>query len=82
MELLLNKCLGEDVDTLFSKWTELQINDLVIYQLSEEMHMDLDVFGLLSLHWLSAKLGITFIVTSIDNHMMQLDVELNEEVLK
>ena len=82
MELLLNKCLGEDVDTLFSKWTKLQINDLVIYQLSEEMHMDLDVFGLLSRHWLSAKLEITFIVTSIDNHMMQLDVELNEEVLK
>jgi hypothetical protein len=48
VELMLSKCLGEDVCSLFSGWKVLQINDLVMYHLSDVMHMDLDVFGPLS----------------------------------
>jgi hypothetical protein len=50
VELLLSKCLGEDVCSLFSGWTVLQIDDPIMYHLSDVMHMDLDVFGPLSLH--------------------------------
>jgi len=50
MELLLNKCLGEYVYSLFVGWKVLQIDDPVMYQLYDAMHMDLDVFGSLSLH--------------------------------
>jgi hypothetical protein len=50
VELLLSKCLGEDVCSLFGGWIVLQIDDPVMYHLSDVMHMDLDVFGPLSLH--------------------------------
>jgi hypothetical protein len=53
-----------------------------MYHLSDVMHMDLDVFGPLSLHWVSAKLESTLIVTPNDSRMVELDVELSEEVLK
>jgi hypothetical protein len=50
VELFLIKCLGEDVYSLFSGWKALQIDDHVMYQIYEVMHMDLNVFGPLSLH--------------------------------
>jgi hypothetical protein len=46
------------------------------------MHMDLDVFGPLLLHWVSPKLESTLIVTPNDTRMVELDAELGEEVLK
>jgi hypothetical protein len=82
VELLLSKCLGENVCSFFSGWTVLQIDDLFKYHLSDVMHMDLNVIGPLSLHWVSAKLESTLIVTPNDSRTMKLDVKLNEEVLK
>lgn len=60
----------------------LQIDDPVMYQLSDVVHMDLDVFGPLSLHWVSTNLESTMIVTPNDSRTMKLDVKLGEEVLK
>jgi hypothetical protein len=82
VELLLSKCLGEDVCSLFIGWTVLQIDDPIMYQLSDVVHMDLDVFGPLLLHWISTKLESTLIVTPNDSWMMKLDAKLGEEVLK
>jgi hypothetical protein len=50
-------------------------------QLSDVMHMDLDVFCSLSLHWVSAKFQSALIVTPNDSQMMELDTKLSEEVL-
>jgi hypothetical protein len=80
VELLLSKCLGEDVCSLLVDGQVLQIDDPVMYQLSDVVHMDLDVFGPLSLHWVSAKLESTLIVTPNDSWMMKLDAKLSEEV--
>jgi hypothetical protein len=63
---MLSKCLGEDVYSLFSEWTVLQIDDPVMHQLSDVMHMDLDVFGSLLQHRAFAKLESTLIVTPND----------------
>jgi hypothetical protein len=51
-------------------------------KLFDVMDMDLDVFGPLSLHWVSAKLEITLIVTPNDSRTMNLDAKLDKEVLK
>jgi hypothetical protein len=40
------------------------------------------VFGPVSLHWVSAKLESTLIVTPNDSRTMELDVNLGEEFLK
>jgi hypothetical protein len=71
-----------NMSTVFGGWTILQIDDPIMYQLSDVMHMDLDVFGPLSLHWVSTKLESTLIVTPNDSRMMELDANLSEEVLK
>jgi hypothetical protein len=78
---MLSECLGEDVDNLFRGRTILQIDDLVMNQLSNVMHMDLDVFCPLSLHWVSAKLQSALVVAPNDNWTMELDTKLSEEVL-
>jgi hypothetical protein len=62
VEFFLSKCLGEDVCGLFDGWTVLKIDDHVMYELYDVMHMDLDVFGPMSLHWVSAKLKSTLII--------------------
>jgi hypothetical protein len=82
VELMISKCLGEYVCNLFEIWTLLQIDDPVMDQLYDVMNMDLDVFGLLSLHWVSTKLESTLIVTPNDIRMMKLDAKLSEEDLK
>jgi hypothetical protein len=58
------------------------MDDLVMYHLFDVMHMDLDAFGLLSLHWVSAKLESNLIVTPNDIQTVKLDFKLSEEVLK
>jgi hypothetical protein len=55
LKIFLSECLGEYVSSLFRGRTELQINHLVMYYISDEMHVDLNVFGLLSLYWISTK---------------------------
>jgi hypothetical protein len=81
VELLLSKCLDEDVYNRFGGWKTLQMDDPVMYHLYDVMHMDLNVFGPLSLHQASAKLESILIVTPNDSQMVELDSELNEEVL-
>jgi len=67
---------------MFDGWEILQINDPIIYKIYGAMHMDLHVFVLLSLHWVSTKLEVTMIVTQNDSQMMKLDAKLSEEFLK
>jgi hypothetical protein len=52
-----------------------------MYQLCDVIHMDLYVFGSFSLHWVSAKLETTLIVTPNDSQTMKLDSNIGEEVL-
>jgi hypothetical protein len=82
VELLLSKCLREYVCNLFDGWTILQIDDTILYRLFDVMHMDLDVFGPLSLHWVAAKLESTPNVTPNDSQTKKLDAKLDEEVMK
>jgi hypothetical protein len=46
------------------------------------MHVDLNVFGSLSLYWISAKSQCTMIVTPYGSQTMKLDTKLGKEVLK
>jgi hypothetical protein len=52
---------------MFGGQIVLQINDHGMYQISDVVYMDLDVFGLFSLHWVSLKLESSLIVTQNDN---------------
>jgi hypothetical protein len=82
VEHFIRKCLGEYVWNLLGKWIVLQIDDHLMYHISDVMNMDLNVFGQLSLHWISTKLESTLIVTPNDIQTMELDSKLGEEVLK
>jgi hypothetical protein len=44
--------------------------------------MDLYVFCSLELHWIPVKFESTLVFTPDGNQTMELDIELNEEVLK
>jgi hypothetical protein len=46
------------------------------------MHVDLNLFGSLSLYWISAKSQCTMIVTPYDSQTVKLDTKLGKEVLK
>jgi hypothetical protein len=46
------------------------------------MHVDLNVFGSLSLYWISAKSQCTLIVTPYDSRIVKLDTKLGKEVVK
>jgi len=50
VEIFLRKCHGEYFCSIFNGWTILQIDDPVMYHLSDVMYMDLNVFVLLSMH--------------------------------
>jgi hypothetical protein len=45
------------------------------------VHMDLDMLCSLSLHWVSAKLESTLVVTPNHSRSMELDFELCKEVM-
>jgi hypothetical protein len=81
MEFFLSESLGEDVDSLLSGREVLQIDDPVMNQLPDKMHMDLDMFCLLSLYWISTEFECTLVVTPDHSQMVELNVELGEEVL-
>ena len=82
LKLQLSEGLGEDIDSLFRGRTKLQINDHVMYQISDEMHVDINVFGSLPLYWISLKSQCTLIVTPYDSWTVKLDTKLGKEVLK
>jgi hypothetical protein len=63
LKILLSERIGEYVGSLFKGRTKLQINDPIMYQISNEMHVDLNVFGSLSLYWIFAKFQCTLIIT-------------------
>jgi hypothetical protein len=50
VEFLLSEILGEDVNSLFRGRTIIQVDDPIMNQLSNVMHVDLNVFFSLSLH--------------------------------
>ena len=49
-ECILTKNFGEYVCYLFWRCTEEQVNGAIMHKLSDVVHMDLNVFGLLSLN--------------------------------
>jgi hypothetical protein len=53
VEFLLSEILHEDVCSLFTRGIVLQVDDPIMYQLSNVVHVDLDVFVSLLLHWIS-----------------------------
>ena len=55
-KLLLNEILCEDISSLLGTRTVLKIDDPIMNDFSNEVHVDLDVFGPLPLHWISTKL--------------------------
>ena len=55
-KLLLSENLGEDISNLLRTRTVLKIDDPNMNEFSNEVHVDLDVFGPLPLHWISTKL--------------------------
>jgi hypothetical protein len=50
--------------------------------MSDEIHVDLNVFGSLSLYWISTKFQCTLIITPYDSWTVKLDTKLGKEVLK
>jgi hypothetical protein len=81
VEFSLNESLGEDVDSLLKCRIVLQIDDHVMNQLSNVMHMDLDVFFSLLVYRIFAKFEHALVVTPDDSRTMELDTELIEEFL-
>ena len=55
-KLLLSESLGEDISNLLETRTILKIDDPIMNEFSNEVHVNLDVFGPLPLHWISTKL--------------------------
>jgi hypothetical protein len=80
MEFLLSESLGEDVSNLLGGMVLLQIDDPVMNHLPDKMCMDLDMFCLLSLFWISTEFECTLVVTPDHSWTVELNVELNEEV--
>jgi len=81
VEFMLNESLGEDVESLFRGRVVLQADDPTMNQLSDVMHVDLDVFCSLSLHWVFEKFQCALIVTPDGIQSVELDTKLGEEVL-
>jgi hypothetical protein len=53
MEFFLSESLGEDVGSLLNEREVLQIDDPIINQLSDKMHMDLNMFCSMSMYCIS-----------------------------
>ena len=74
-ECLLCESLGENVSSLLCKWTILQGYHLIMHQASDVVHVHLNVFGAMSLHWICGNIYFTFIVTPNDcGNQIQLHV--------
>ena len=55
-KLLLSESVGEDINSLLRTRILLNIDYAIMNEFSNEVHVELDVFGLLSLHYISPKL--------------------------
>jgi hypothetical protein len=53
MEFFLSESLGEDVNSFHSGRAVMKIDDPVMNQIPDKIHMDINVFCLLSLYWIS-----------------------------
>jgi len=65
-EVLLCKTLGENVSSLLCRWEIPQGYHLIMHQASNVVHVYLNVFGPLSLHWICVNIDFTLIVTPND----------------
>lgn len=68
------------VCNLFNRGTVLQIYDTIMDQSSDEVHVDLHMFGSLLLYWIFAKLQCTLIITPENSWLIKLYSKLYEEV--
>ena len=75
-ELLLNEAVGENVCNLLICGAILQNHCLVMHKFFDVVHVDLDVFGSLSLNRICRDLDSTLIVTKNDSRICATNVEL------
>ena len=66
-ELLLSEVLGENVCNFLICGAVLQNNCSIMHKLFDVVHMDLDVFGYLSLNQICLYIDITLIFTKNDS---------------
>ena len=52
LKLLLSKSLGEGINSLLTTTKLPKINDPIMNELFNKVHVDLDVFGLMLHHWI------------------------------
>jgi hypothetical protein len=81
VKFLLSESLREDDKSLFRGRKILQVDDVVMNQLSNVMHVDLNVSFSLLLHHVFANLQYDFFVTLDDSRTMELDTRLSEEFM-
>ena len=62
-ECLFCEALGENVSSFLCRWVILQGYHLLMHQDPHVVHVYLNVFGPLSLYWISGNLDFTLIVT-------------------
>lgn len=77
MKILYSERLHEDVDSLFRSGIVLQVDDSIMYQFMDEVHVDLNVSVPLLLYGIFAKLQCTMIVTLNDSQMMKEDTKFS-----
>ena len=65
-EGLLYETLGENVGSFLCRWAILQGYHLIMHQAPDVVHVYINVFGSLSLHWIHGNIYSTFIVTLND----------------
>ena len=55
-KLILSESLGGDINSLIGTRKVLNINDPIMNEFSNEVHVDLDMFELMPLHWITSKI--------------------------
>ena len=65
-EFLLYEALGENVSSLLCRWEILQGYHLIMHQALDVVHVYLNVFVPMSLHWIDVNIYCTFITTPND----------------
>jgi hypothetical protein len=81
-KFMLDEGLCKYVCNLFKRGKILQIDDPIMDQSSDEVHVNIYMFGSLSLYWISAKLQYTLIITPNSSRSMKQYTKLYEEVLQ
>ena len=65
-ECILCEALGENVSSLPCRWATLQGYHMFVHQDHDVVHVYINVFGPLSLHWISGNIDFTFSITPND----------------